>query len=63
MSEHRKGRTARYLSPTFRRWLYGVALAGIALLVGYGVLTEDQGLLWAGLLVPVLGIALDNVTD
>ncbi|WP_293785158.1 hypothetical protein [uncultured Aeromicrobium sp.] len=48
----------KYLTkPTVRRYLYRVGLAVIALLVGYGVITEQHALLWVALLAPLLGLA------
>lgn len=61
MSEHRARILPKLLTPKARRYMYRVAIAGLALLVAYGVVSEDHALLWAGLLVPVLAIADDNV--
>jgi predicted cobalt transporter CbtA len=41
-------------SPAVRRWLYGIAAAVAALLIGYGVLTIDQAGLWLALAGAVL---------
>lgn len=43
-----------------RRWIYRVATAGCALLVGYGVLTDRQAMLWFGLVAAVLEMAAQN---
>lgn len=41
--------------PEVRAWIYGIAVAGAALLVGYGVLTIEQGGLWLAVIGAVLG--------
>lgn len=50
------------LSPTVRSWLYGIALAVLPILVGYGILTEAEAPLWAALIGSVLvpGVAFAN---
>lgn len=40
-----------------RAWLYGVALATIALLVGYQVLGAEQAPLWVALVTALLAVA------
>lgn len=40
-----------------RAWLYAVALAVIALLVGYQVLGAAEAPLWAGLVTALLAVA------
>lgn len=49
------------LTPARRRRLYEVGIAGLAVLVGYGVVQAEHAVLWSALLIPVLGIARDNV--
>ena len=39
-----------------RLWLYGVIIAAIALLSGYGLLGPDEVPLWTALVVALLGI-------
>lgn len=39
-----------------RAYLYGALLAGLALLVGYGVLTGEQFALWAALGAALLAV-------
>lgn len=41
--------------PAVRAWLYGIAIAVGALLVGYGALTAEQGGLWLALVGAILG--------
>lgn len=36
--------------PELRAWLYGIGAAIGALLIGYGVVTAEQGQLWLSLL-------------
>ena len=52
----------RWFTARRRQYLYRVALAGIAVLVGYGVLSGEHAALWVALLAPVLGLADRNVT-
>ena len=47
-----------WLTPTVRRWAYGVILASVALLVAYGLLEAQVAPLWVALAAAVLG----NVT-
>lgn len=42
-------------SPAVRLWLYGIAVALAALLIGYGILTVEQGGLWLALFGAILG--------
>lgn len=44
-------------SRAVRLWLYGVAVAAAAVLVGYGVLTVEQGGLWLALGGALLGVS------
>jgi hypothetical protein len=43
-----------------RKAIYGVATAGAALGVGYGVINETEALLWLGLFGAVTGLAFYN---
>jgi hypothetical protein len=50
-----------------RKWFYGIALAVVAVLSGYGLLSDGQVAVWSGLLMAVFGIgapalALNNIT-
>lgn len=60
MSEHRARVTPAWLTPKARRYVYRVANAALVVLVGYGLMTEEHALMWAGVLVPVLALADDN---
>lgn len=44
-----------WLTPTVRTWLYGIILAVIALLGGYGVVTDTIAPLWVALAAALLG--------
>ena len=43
-----------------RKWIYNIAIAVIALLVGYGVVTQEIGALWLALAGAVIGVARSN---
>ena len=45
------------MTATGRRWIYGVSVASIALLVAYGIVRSDQAPLWLSLAAAVLGLA------
>jgi hypothetical protein len=47
-----------------RRWIYGVALAGIPLLVAFGIVEESQAPLWVAFVAAVIapGLALANIS-
>lgn len=44
-----------WLTPVVRTWLYGVVLAVIALLGGYGLITDSVAPLWVALAAALLG--------
>jgi hypothetical protein len=50
--------------PEVRKWIYGIALAGIPLLVAYGIVDESTAALWAALVGAVVApsLALANIT-
>lgn len=39
-----------------RRWVYGVCMAAVALLAGYGIVADEAAPLWIGLAASVLGM-------
>jgi predicted exporter len=47
-----------------RRWVYGIALAGIPLLVAFGIIEESQAPLWVAFIGAVVapGLALANIS-
>lgn len=47
---------AHVLTESTRLWLYGVIIAAVALLSGYGLLGADEVPLWTALVVAVLGV-------
>lgn len=44
-----------WLTPVVRTWLYGVVLAVLALLGGYGLITDTIAPLWVALAAALLG--------
>ena len=57
MSTHRRAGRARYgsLVPArVRRWLYGIAAAAAPLVTVYGLVTDEQAVLWLNLAGAVL---------
>ena len=50
------GNPARVIAqPRTRRWIYGIAVTAVPLLVAYGVIAESDAALWIGLAGAVLG--------
>jgi hypothetical protein len=47
-----------FQNETNRAWLYRVLLAVVALAVGYGLVTDEQGVLWLAVAAAVLGNGL-----
>lgn len=43
-----------------RRYIYGIATAALAVIAGYGILTAEQAMLWAGFAGAVTGLAYVN---
>ncbi len=43
-----------------RKWIYNIAIAVIALLVGYGIMTQEIAALWLALAGAVIGVARTN---
>ena len=57
MNTHRRAGRARYgpLVPAHvRRWLYGIAAAAAPLVTVYGLVTEQQAVLWLNLAGAIL---------
>lgn len=56
MSARRADQPTRYgpVPPRIRRWLYGIAAAAAPLATVYGLMTEQQSLLWLNLAGAVL---------
>jgi hypothetical protein len=48
-------RVLSWLTPTVRTWLYAVVLAVVALLGGYGLISEEMIPLWVALAAAILG--------
>ena len=53
------------LTPARRRWIYGVAIAVLPILITYGVVSKEDAPLWIALVGAVLvpGLAVANVND
>ena len=47
-------------NPDLRRWIYGIATAGLGVLLVYGVVTVEQAAAWFGLAMSVTGLAMVN---
>lgn len=49
-------------TPAVRAWIYGVAIAALPLLIGYGLLSETDAALWAAVVGAILvpGLAFAN---
>lgn len=43
-----------WLTPTVRKWIYGLAAPTLGLLIGYGIIDQAQAALWAALVGAVL---------
>ena len=47
-------------NPDLRRWIYGIATAGLGVLLVYGVVTGEQAAAWSGLAMAATRLALAN---
>lgn len=47
-------------NPDLRRWIYGIATAGLGVLLVYGVDTGEQAAAWSGLAMAATGLAMVN---
>ena len=54
MNTHRAPRTLPTLPAPVRRWLYGIAAAAAPLATIYGLVTDQQAVLWLNLVGAVL---------
>lgn len=45
-------------SPAVRLWIYGVLIAGVPLLIWYGILSKEVAPLWVALVAAMLGPGL-----
>lgn len=52
--------TRPILTAARRKWLYGIALAVIALCSAYGLLDDNTAALWGNLAAAVLLVAIQN---
>ena len=46
--------------PEVRKWIYGIATAGLGVLLVYGVVTGEQVAAWSGLAMSATGLAMAN---
>lgn len=54
MNTHRAPRTGPTVPAPVRRWLYGIAAAAAPLATVYGIVTDQQAVLWLNLAGAVL---------
>lgn len=54
MSTHRGPRTGPLVPAPVRRWLYGIAAAAAPLATIYGIVSDQQSVLWLNLVGAVL---------
>ena len=47
-------------NPDLRRWIYGIATAGLGVLLVYGIITGEQAAAWSGLAMAATGLAMVN---
>lgn len=50
----------KILTPTVRKWIYGVAIAAFAVLVFYGVIDPEASPLLAALVLAILNVPSDE---
>jgi hypothetical protein len=46
----------KYLTPTVRRWVYGLALAALPVLVYYGLVEPEASPLWGAFVLALLNV-------
>lgn len=49
-------------NPQFRQWVYGLLLAAVPLLMGYGIIDANQAALWLSAAGSVLGLGTATIT-
>lgn len=52
----------KYLTPTVRRWIYGLAIAALPLLVYFGLVEPEAAPLWLAFVLALLNVQ-DNTTN
>lgn len=50
----------KILTPSVRRWIYGIAVAAAAVLTFYGVLPVEAAPLWLALVLAILNVPTDE---
>lgn len=53
----------KYLTPPRRRWIYGLALAALPLLVYFGLVAPEAMPLWLAFLLALLNVKDDEETS
>lgn len=46
----------KYLTPTVRRWIYGLALAALPILVFYGLVSPAAAPLWLAFVLALVNV-------
>ncbi|MCR1785290.1 hypothetical protein KVF89_22310 [Nocardioides carbamazepini] len=52
--------STKILTPTVRRWIYGIAVAAAAVLTFYGVIPIEAAPLWLALVMALLNVPSDD---
>lgn len=47
---------SNYLTPTVRRWLYGLCIAALPLLIYFGLVQPEAAPLWLAFVVALLNV-------
>ena len=50
----------KYLTPTRRRWLYGVCIAALPVLIYFGLVEPEAAPLWLAFVVAILNVQPDQ---
>ena len=50
----------RYLTPVVRRWVYGLALAALPVLVYYGLVAVEAAPLWLAFVLALLNVPTEG---
>ena len=50
----------RFLTPAVRRWIYGLAIAALPLLIYFGLVEPEAAPLWLAFVVALLNVRNDQ---
>lgn len=50
----------KHLTPAVRRWIYGLAIAALPLLIYFGLVEPEAAPLWAAFVVALLNVNEDS---